>query len=64
MKKVHIFLLMLLMFFCFFINFTYADHSDLYYNGNTFSFSVSKDMEFYLYGKEYTNSDDTIRTGG
>lgn len=60
MKKVHIFLLMLLMFFCFFINFTYADHSDLYYNGNTFSFSVSKDMEFYLYGKEYTNSDNSI----
>jgi hypothetical protein len=48
------------MFLCLSFNFTYANDLNLYHNNNTFSFSIPEDSGFYLYGKEYTNSDDTI----
>ncbi|HOA96992.1 hypothetical protein [Acetivibrio saccincola] len=60
MKKIHMFFWILLMFWCLFFNFTYASKSNLYYNSNVFSFSVSEDAGFFLYGKEYTGSDNSI----
>lgn len=60
MKKKQIVFLMLLILLCLSFNFTYASISDLHHTDQTFSFSISDKAGFYLYGKEYTNTDNSI----
>ena len=60
MKKRQIVFLVLLLLLCFSFNFTYASNSNLHYANQTFSFSISEEVGFHLYAKEFTNTDNSI----